>query len=198
MTHSPGSTAPCAIASASIAWPPRAFSAPATPAPIQKWLLAALTTASTSWAAMSPSAISRVKLGSWNAITRSTIAREHVIRQGEQGVALRAGRERVEVLLGAIGELGRTAVGVIDRRVLAQPAEQLRPLLVGDGARRDHVADDPRGDAVLFRPLPGDEGQGHLAFTQVAAERLADRRRVAGVIEQVVHQLERDPEIEAV
>ena len=43
-----------------------------------------------------------------------------------------------------------------------------------------------------------DERQRHLAFAQVGADRLAERRRVAGEVEQVVDDLERDAEVEAV
>src|SRR6266566_8499385 len=49
---------PFAIASRSISSPPARLIAPATPAPIQRWLLAAFATASTATAAMSPSTTS--------------------------------------------------------------------------------------------------------------------------------------------
>ena len=43
-----------------------------------------------------------------------------------------------------------------------------------------------------------DERQRHLAFAQIGANRLAERREVAGEVEQIVDELERDAEIEAV
>ena len=43
-----------------------------------------------------------------------------------------------------------------------------------------------------------DERKRDLALAQVAADRLANRLRIAGVIEQIVHELKRDAEVEAV
>src|SRR6478736_5723631 len=106
------------MASASICAPPRAFSAPATPDPIQKWLFAALTTASVAWAAMSPSRTSIVSGGRVNAIKILSVPRQDVIGQREQRLALRAGRKGVQRLLRALGELHRAPVGEVDRGVL--------------------------------------------------------------------------------
>src|SRR5437867_2705295 len=114
MTHCPGSTGPCAIASASIGWPPRAFSAPATPPPIQNALFAALTTASVRSAARSPSRISSPSGGRSNEINDLPVPRQDVIGQRKQRVALGAWREqRVQRLLRALGEIDRAAVRVV-------------------------------------------------------------------------------------
>ena len=72
------------------------------------------------------------------------IAREDVVGKRQQRVALGARRKRVQRLLGAVGELLGAAERVVDRRVLLQAAQQLRPLLGRDGARRDDLADDAR------------------------------------------------------
>ena len=53
-TASPTSTGPFETASLSISGPPARFNAPATPAPIQRWLFAAFTIASTLAWLMSP------------------------------------------------------------------------------------------------------------------------------------------------
>src|SRR5262245_27700822 len=82
--------------------------------------------------------------------------------------------------------------------MLAEAAPQLVPLLLRDRARLDDVADDARAGAVLFVALQMDERQRHFAFPQVAADGLAHRFGVARVIEQVVDELERDSQIEAV
>ena len=55
-----------------------------------------------------------------------------------------------------------------------------------------------RGGAVARLPLQVDERQRDLAFAQVAADRLAHRPRVAGEVEEIVHELERHAEVEAV
>src|SRR5438105_932504 len=98
-THVPGSTGPRAIASVSISWPPRLLMAPATPPPIQKALLAALTIASTDWAVMSPSTIS-IEMGGIVNVERGgtaaelPIARQDVVGQRQQRVTLGARRKR--------------------------------------------------------------------------------------------------------
>ncbi len=46
--------------------------------------------------------------------------------------------------------------------------------------------------------LKVDQRQRHLAFTQVAADRLSHCPGVAGEVEQIVHELEGDAEVEAV
>ena len=61
----------------------------------------------------------------------------------------------------------------------------------------DDGADQPVG---LFAAAlqQEDDRQRHLAFAQIAADRLAERGLVGGVVEQVVHQLERDAQVESV
>ena len=131
--------------------------------------------------------------------TRSPVAREHVVGQREQRVALRAGRKRVERLLGALGELDRAAVGVVDRRVLLEQPQQLVPLLVGVTVR----------DAMMSRTIrdrrrrsPAAAGGSAAASPCLRAGRCRSACRracgVAGEVEQVVDQLERDAEVEAV
>src|SRR5262249_15515675 len=75
---------------------------------------------------------------------------------------------------------------------------QLVPHLRRHRARRDHVADDLGSAAVVLVLLEVNERQRHLSFAQVAADWLADRLGVAGEVEQVVDDLERHAEIEAV
>ena len=79
-----------------------------------------------------------------------------------------------------------------------QAAQELAPLIVGDVARCDDVAHDSGSVAVVRLRQHMDERQRHLAFAQIAADRFADRRRIADEIQQIVHQLKRDPEVEAV
>src|SRR5712691_11192501 len=81
------------------------------------------------WAEMSPSAISMVRGAAekesiyyWRGRRRVTsaalaIAREDVVRQREQGVALRARRKRIQRLLGDFGEFRCAAIRVLDRSV---------------------------------------------------------------------------------
>ena len=81
--------------------------------------------------------------------------------------------------------------------MLAHQAEDLAPLLGRHGA----VAHDAANQAV--RRLPAarkqeDNRERDLAFAQIAADRLAERGRVGGVVEEIVDQLERDAEIEPV
>src|SRR5262245_8690068 len=63
-TASPSSIGPLATASRSISAPPAPLIAPATPAPIQRWLFAAFAIASTSSSAMLPSTTSSSTVGS--------------------------------------------------------------------------------------------------------------------------------------
>src|SRR4029453_1938595 len=127
LTHSPGSTGPWAIASASISRPPRALIAPATPAPIQKWLFAALTMASVASAAMSPSVISNLSGGRLNA-NKLAVARENIVGQREKCVAFRARRKHVEWFLRAFGELGRATVRIVERSMFLEGVQKFLQL----------------------------------------------------------------------
>ena len=82
-------------------------------------------------------------------------------------------------------------------RCSASSAQDLPPLLGRHGAIVDDRADQRIG---LFAAAPQqeDDRQRDLAFAQVAADGLAERHGVGGVIEQVVDELKRDAEIEAV
>src|SRR5262245_11013440 len=153
-------------------------------APRYKFSAATCSAATCSAATCSAATCSAALLG-----PRLPVARQHVIGQGEERVALGASRKRVEVRLGAIGELDGPAVGVIDRRVLAQAAAQVVPLLLRDGTRVDDLADDPCAFAALVLALQMDQRQRDLALAQVAANRLADGFLVARVVQQIVHQL---------
>ena len=81
--------------------------------------------------------------------------------------------------------------------MLAQERQHVTPLLYGNGAVLDDLADEPV--CLLATSLEQeDHGQRDLAFSQIAADRLAERDLVRGKVEQVVDELERDAEIEAV
>src|SRR6185295_17104821 len=117
--------------------------------------------------------------------------------QRQQRIALRAWREGVERLLGALGELDGSAEGVLDRPVFLEQAQEFVPLLIGRGARADDVADDLL--AELFTLLQKvDQRQRHLPFAEVGAHRFAERGQVAGEVQQIINDLKRNAEIEAV
>src|SRR5229473_7151779 len=126
--------------------------------------------ASVDSAAMSPSAISRTRGGTEKQVkpVRLSVARQDVVREREKCIPLRAGRKRVERLLGALGKLHGLAVRIVDRRVRLERFQQLVPLLGDDAARGDDVADNLASRAAVFVLLQVDERQRHLAFAQVA------------------------------
>ena len=72
------------------------------------------------------------------------------------------------------------------------------PLFGRRVARGDDVADDLRPGTVVRVRLQVDQRQRHFPFAQVAGDRLAHRFGVAGEVEQVVDDLERHAEVEAV
>ena len=96
-----------------------------------------------------------------------------------------------------MGVLVRASRGVVDRARLLQQARDLGPALQRDAALVDDAGDQRTRGAVGAGQQP-DDRQRDLAFAQIAADRLAERRGVACEVEQVVHQLERDAEIEPV
>src|SRR4030095_3150174 len=63
---------------------------------------------------------------------------------------------------------------------------------------RNRVAHDARSLAVVRLPQQMDQRQRDLAFAKIAREWFTHGLRVAGEVQQVVDQLERDPEIETV
>ena len=123
-----------------------------------------------------------------------SIARDDVVRQRQEGVALGAAGTR-SAASGALGKLLGATEGIVDRPVFAEHLQQLVPLLLGDGPRGDDVADDSRPAGVALAQQV-DERKRHLAFTQVGADWLAERSGVASEIEQVVDHLEGDTEVE--
>src|SRR5437867_12361657 len=98
---------------------------------------------------MSPSRISNVNRGRIKEITQAlTIARQDVIGQREQRVALGAWRKRVERRLGDLGELRRAPIRVVDRAVMLEDPQQLAPRAGLHGAVADDLADDARARLV--------------------------------------------------
>ena len=81
--------------------------------------------------------------------------------------------------------------------MLGEQAQDFAPLLRRDRPVVDHRADQAVG-ILAAAAQEKDDRQGDFAFAQVAADRLAERGGVGGVVEQVVDQLERDAEVEAV
>src|SRR4051795_1534865 len=86
-----------------------------------------------------------------------SIARQHVIRQGEECVALGTGRERVERLLRLLGKIDRAAIRIVDRGVFLEAAQQVVPLFGRGAARGDDVADDLRARAAVGVGLEMDQ-----------------------------------------
>ena len=77
-------------------------------------------------------------------------------------------------------------------------AQQLAPTAPGSTVRLAMMSRTICAPDLFVLLQQVDERQRHLALAQVAADRLAERRGVAGEVEQVVHELERDAEVEAV
>src|SRR5687767_13160477 len=74
--------------------------------------------------------------------TPSSVARQDVVRQRQQRLALAAGRERGEARLRAVRVLDRPLVGELGRAVLAKQPDDVAPLFGGDGAIRDDGPDE--------------------------------------------------------
>src|SRR5215218_6615493 len=122
-TASPTSMGPCCTASRSISSPPARLIAPATPAPIHKWLFAAFAIASTLSEVMSPS-------------LTSNSAKERLEADGQPG------RKRRKLLQGEqhARHVGLARVGIVaDREQLPFPAKQ--HFLVGDESGQPHGMD---------------------------------------------------------
>src|SRR3989442_10781729 len=97
--------------------------------------------ASVACAAMSQSSIFNVNRGRMKEVTRAlTVARQDIVGQREQRVALRAWRKRVERRLGDLGELRRAPIRVVDRPVMFEDAQQLAPRTGLYGAVADDLA----------------------------------------------------------
>ena len=119
---------------------------------------------------------------------------EHAFRPGDQLVVpLRTWREGIAVVPRRLGVRRRAAAREVER--LASPrasSARLGPLLDCDAALPVDVGDELAGARVA---QPASERQHdrqrHLAFAQVAADRLAERVVVGGEVEQVVDDLER-------
>src|SRR4051812_7615784 len=93
------------------------------------------------------------------------VAGEHVIGEGLQRVALPAGRKHVERGLGEIGVLGGLFVGTLRRVVIAQHANDVAPLFLGDGPLRYDAANEAIsvGTSLLQQV---DDRQRDLALAQ--------------------------------
>ena len=83
-------------------------------------------------------------------------------------------------------------------RVAQQSAMMLAPLLRASRRGRRTTLRISAIGLVAAALQQVDDRQRDLAFAQVAADRLAERDLVAGEVEQVVDELERDAEVEAV
>ena len=79
---------------------------------------------------------------------------------------------------------------------MPEQPRHLGPLLAGGGPIVGDARDEGAGGRIA-RQQP-DEREGDLALAQVAAHGLSERLGVAGEVEQVVHQLKRDAEVEPV
>ena len=129
------------------------------------------------------------------AVSGRATGRSRAARAARRAPSWAGTRER---LLRALGELDGAAVGVVDRAVLLEHAQQLAPTALGVTVALAMMS------RTISRAAPSpllqqmDERQRHLAFAQVAADRLAERLGVAGEVQQVVDELERDAEVEAV
>src|SRR5436309_2777541 len=151
--------------------------------------------ASVACAAMSPSRISNVNSGRIKEVTLAlAIARQDVVGQREQRVALGAWRKRVERRLGDLGELRRAPIRVVDRPVMFKDAQQLAPRAGLHGAVADDLTDDACARFVALLQQVN-QRQRHLAFAQIATNRFSERRSVTGEIQQVVSELKRDAEV---
>src|SRR5262245_30879088 len=99
-----------------------------------------------------------------------SVARDDIIRQRQEGIALGARWEGAQRLAGALGELLGAAEGVVDRPMLVEHLQELVPLLLGHGPRRNDVPDNALAGRLAL-PEQVDERQRHLAFAQICADR---------------------------
>ena len=87
--------------------------------------------------------------------------------------------------------LERPLVRDVERSMLVQQAEDVAPLVGRHRAVANHVANEAvRLGAAAPQQL--DHRQRDLALAQIAADGLAQRSGVGGVVEQIVDELERD------
>src|SRR6476469_4672148 len=96
-------------------------------------------------------------------VARLAIAREHVIGQGGQCLALAPGRKGGQAVLGSRGVLDGPVVGELRGAMLAHQTEDLAPLLGAHGP----VAHDATYQAVgrlRATTQEEDDRQRHLAF----------------------------------
>jgi hypothetical protein len=101
------------------------------------------------------------------------------------------------VLLGPVGEDHGPLKGFVDGALAAEAVLDGAPVVGRNFAVGDDLADHVRH--VRSGSLQEqDHRQRDLAFTQVATERLAQHRFIRHKIEHVVHDLERDTEVESV
>ena len=127
------------------------------------------------------------------------VAGEDEVGQRGKRVALGRRREPLDRILRRFRVTHRPAVGVVDRTVRAKQPAQLGPRRIVDLARIDCGTDDCVGAAPLpFLLDQADSRERQLPVAQVTADRLAERLPVGREVEQVIDELERDAEIEAV
>ena len=81
--------------------------------------------------------------------------------------------------------------------MLAQQSKDLPPLLCRDGAIANHATNQRVGR--FASPVQQEnDGKRDFAFAEVAANRFSKGRGVRRVVEQVVDELEGNPEVEPV
>ncbi len=81
--------------------------------------------------------------------------------------------------------------------MLPQKCQDVAPLLRGNRA----ILNDPPDQSIglLAAALEQENhGQRHFAFTQIAADGLSEHDLIGRVVQQVVDELERHPQVEAV
>ena len=128
---------------------------------------------------------------------RLPIPGEHVVRQRDERVALAAGWERGEAALRAVRVFDRALVRQAGGAVLAEQREDVAPLIWRHCALLHDCANQTVGILAAALQQENDR-QRDFTFAQVAADRLSERRLVGRVVEQIVHELKGDAEVEAV
>src|SRR5215208_2363991 len=174
-TASPISMGPFPTASRSISSPPARLIAPATPLPIQRWLLAAFAIASPSRAVMSPSTTSSSVKERLEPDRQARRQRPEPVQRQEHPRHVRLAR-----------------VGVVaNRQQLAVAAEE--HLLVSHEARQPHRMD--LGASQPLRRRLGRPGRGILLLLAVELDDLGPRHVPRRLLGQPHHQHRPDREV---
>src|SRR5437867_3495714 len=127
----------------------------------------------------------------------SRLAREDVVDELDHARLRVALRKRVEGLLCELAEGERLRAGLLDRAGVPEEPETTLDILLSLAALRDETlqrADVNRGSVV--QGVDGDER--HIPFSQVRARPLPEARAVPDDVEDVVHDLEGDAEVQPV